>query len=408
MPGSDANAIRRTPDEWRGLCLRICHARHEHDRIYAENLDDYLALAGIAHEVVEFELRGQQPELERCLGAETMAIVGFNSQLDHCWLGPANFVDAAGALGIPVVHWILDHPSARWLEFTNPAASNARFLMVSGHCEQYFRRHARPQAQSAATSGVGPNRRSRIADLDRQSFLQRDIPCLIPLNLVRLGGSWASMTARIEQLDPRIAKPVRDAIARARLDLSEALEVHLEIALAQHDCELTPQGFHACAQLVEDMTQIWRRLTVFRAAVPRPVRIQTDALPAELAARAVAAVHTSPQATSMISTLMLMKSCRAVLSLGLTSDMLHDRVANALNAGCVAIVEDNQLHRRLFRHGESALLFRYGDDSLAECLDLVCHQPERAYAIAQAGFALRDDPAIRFGQFHRLLDLVRS
>jgi hypothetical protein len=109
----------------------------------------------------------------------------------------------------------------------------------------------------------------------------------------------------------------------------------------------------------------------------------------------------------MISTLMLMKSCRAVLSLGLTSDMLHDRVANALNAGCVAIVEDTPLHRRLFRHGETALLFRYDDGSLADCLDLVCYEPERACAIAQAGFALRDDPAIRFGQFDRLLDLIR-
>jgi hypothetical protein len=58
-------------------------------------------------------------------------------------------------------------------------------------------------------------------------------------------------------------------------------------------------------------------------------------------------------------------------------------------------------------HGRNALLFRYEDESLAECLDLVCNRPERAYEIAQAGFALRDDPAVRFGGFDNILRLAR-
>ena len=33
--------------------------------------------------------------------------------------------------------------------------------------------------------------------------------------------------------------------------------------------------------------------------------------------------------------------------------------------------------------------------------------PERAYEIAQAGIAMRDDPRLRFGRFHNMLDLVR-
>ena len=57
---------------------------------------------------------------------------------------------------------------------------------------------------------------------------------------------------------------------------------------------------------------------------------------------------------------------------------------------------------------DRVLLFRYDDDSLAECLDLVCNRPERAYEIAQAGFALRDDPAVRFGGFENILALARA
>ena len=80
---------------------------------------------------------------------------------------------------------------------------------------------------------------------------------------------------------------------------------------------------------------------------------------------------------------------------------------NALNGGCVAILEDNLAGKRIFKHGKNALLFRYDDDSIEECLDIVCNQPDRAFAIARAGMRLRDDPRLRFGQFRNILDLAR-
>jgi hypothetical protein len=87
--------------------------------------------------------------------------------------------------------------------------------------------------------------------------------------------------------------------------------------------------------------------------------------------------------------------------------MIHDRTMNAVNAGCVAILEDSLASRTIFKHGKNALLFRYDDDSIEECLDIVCNQSERAYRIARAGMKLRDDPRLRFGQFHNILDLAR-
>jgi len=85
------------------------------------------------------------------------------------------------------------------------------------------------------------------------------------------------------------------------------------------------------------------------------------------------------------------------------NDELHDRVLNGLNAGVVNIIEDNKIHREIFRHGENALFFRYDDDSLREALDLVFSVPSRAFQIAEAGFALRDDPRLRFGGFSNFL-----
>jgi hypothetical protein len=106
-------------------------------------------------------------------------------------------------------------------------------------------------------------------------------------------------------------------------------------------------------------------------------------------------------------TLARMPSCRSVLSVSPMNDMIHDRTMNALNGGSVAILEDNIAARSVFKHGKNALLFRYDDDSIEECLDIVCNRPELAYEIARAGMALRDHPRLRFGQFHNILDLAR-
>lgn len=392
---------------WRGRSLQVCHQAHEQDRIYAENLAEYFGQIGAACHTLEFAAPGDVPELRQCLDDHTVAILGINSQLDHCWIGTESFVDAAARRNLPVIHWILDHPSSRWMEFNNATAPNARFLLASGYCERYFRRHARPGACTAATSGVGPNRRSRVRTWSRQTYLRREISCLIPLNLKRLGGSRDELETRIERLDPEIAAAVRAAIESARLDVTGPLEDHLERSLAQGGRELPLETFHSCARIVEDITQIERRLKIFQTASRFAVRIQTDAPPSWLTEGAAATFHTDPASTSNIATMGVMPSCRALLSVALTNDMLHDRVANALNAGCVAIVEDNAIHRRLFEHHKNALLFRYDDDSLSECLNLVCNDPERVCDVAQAGLAMRDDPAIRFANFHHILDLAR-
>jgi hypothetical protein len=408
VPGARLETAQRALDDgtWRGRRLRVCHQAHEHDRIYAENMAEYLGGIGAPCKLLEFAAPGDLPQLHQCLDDDTVAILGINSQLDHCWLATESFVDAAAKRNLPVIHWIMDHPSARWMEFNHATAPNVRFLLTSDYCERYFRRYARPGARTAATSGVGPNRRSRADHFSRPSYLRRQVSCLIPVNLKRLGGSREELETRIGQLGPAPQTAVRTAIGRARRDLTGPLEEHLEWALAQAGFELPSPTFHACAHIIEDVTQSERRLRIFETAASFPVRIQTDAPPARLTEAAVATFHTDSQSTSAIATMELMQSCRAVLSVSLTNDMLHDRVANALNAGCLAIVEDNAIHRRLFEDGKNALFFRYDDDSLARCLDLVCNQPERACEIAQSGFAMRDDPMIRFGNFHRILELA--
>jgi hypothetical protein len=61
----------------------------------------------------------------------------------------------------------------------------------------------------------------------------------------------------------------------------------------------------------------------------------------------------------------------------------------------------------VFEHGRDALFFRYSDDSLRECFEIVCNDVERSYEIAAAGFARRDDAPFRFGNFQNIIDLAR-
>jgi hypothetical protein len=109
---------------------------------------------------------------------------------------------------------------------------------------------------------------------------------------------------------------------------------------------------------------------------------------------------------SMRETLASMPQCRAVLSVSPVNDSIHDRTCNALNAGCLPILEDNRVHRALFRHRENALLFRYHDDSLAECLAVACGDPTRTYPIAERAAAMRDRSPFRFGAFANIVELA--
>jgi hypothetical protein len=398
--------LRVAMDRLRGRRFWICHAAHEHDRTYTENVCEFLGAMGVRCQVLEFENPGNRPELRQCLDNHTIAILGINSQLDHCWIDEANFVEAAARQNVPVIHWILDHPSSRWPEFTHATAENSKFLFMSEFSERYFRRYCLADARTASVAGHGPNWRSRIDTLSRRSYLERTISCLIPLNVRRIGGTFDDAQARLHSLEPGLAEALEEAIALARFNLDDPIEAHLNASLARRSRSLTNAQFHFCFQIVEETVQIWRRLRVFEIASKFPVFIQTDIAPKSLGPGAVASFSDDPGFNRMPATIARMKSCRAVLNCNFANDMLHDRTENGLNAGCVNIVEDAPTHRRLFRHGENALLFRHDDDSLAECLDLVCNRPERAFAIAQAGFAVRNDPAIRFGGYENLLDIA--
>jgi len=384
--------------------IYICHGGHEHDRTYAENVAEYLAERKV--ECVEIELSedGLRPELEQCLDEPAIGVLGFGSQLDHSWLGSGSFLAIAARRQVPVIQWILDHPSVRWPEFSNSTPANSRFLLNSDHSKNYFDRYCMPGCITATISGVGPNKRSRIDRLSRELFLDRDIKCLIALSLNRAGRTAQDTQADLAALDSSLAEAVGEAVELARFDLIQPLEIHLAAILESRGLALPNQVFNACFRLVEESVQWFRRRKIFSIARDYPVIIQSDEAATSLLLGAVA---TCLENVSMQLTISRMRSCRAVLSVSYLNDMIHDRTMNGWNAGCVNIVEDNLVHRTILRHGVNALLFRYDDDSLRECLDIVCHKPERAYAIAEAGLLLRDDPRVRFAGYDNILALGR-
>ena len=353
-----------------------------------------------------------RPELAQCLNGDAIAVLGFNWHLDHSsgakqiFNGSRSFLDGARRAGVPVIQWIIDHPSSRWPNFRRTNATNSRFLFQSKYAEAYFRRFIMPHCRSASVVGnTGASRYSRCDDVTRDSFLGRDIPCLLPLNLRRVGGTVEDAERLLAALPPKLRTAVAAAIERAQSDLSHPIETHFFDNAPPRSLLWSPRLFHQCIRLIEETVQLRRRIAVFAAAREFPVLIQSDIAGAtQLRDASVANLE---QDVGMMETLARMQRARAVVSLSAVNDEIHDRILNALNAGAVPIIEDNAVNRRFFTHGKNALLFRYDDDSLRQCFDLVCSHPDRAYDIAQAGVALRDDPRLRFG-FQELTRLAEA
>jgi hypothetical protein len=376
---------------------------HEHDRTYAENVVQYLESQGVLCRSIPLRADGLRPELQLCLDDHATAVLGFNSVLDHSWLSSGSFLAAAEKNKTVVLQWILDHPSSRWHEFYASTAANSRFLLNSDYERQYFETYCLPGALTATMGGVGPNRRSRVERLTWESFEQRRFSCMVPLSLHRVR-SMAQNDEAMSALEAPLADVAREAIARAKFDLIGPLHRHITAALAARNKNVSTQTFNSICQIVEQSVQAVRRLKIFSIARKFPILIQSDCSATPYFNGSIASLETD---VGMQFTLARIPMCRSVLSVSPVNDLIHDRTMNALNGGCVAILEDSLAGKSIFKHGKNALLFRYDDDSLEECLDIVCNQPDRAYGIARAGMRLREDPRLRFGQFHNILDLAR-
>jgi hypothetical protein len=382
--------------------IYIYHIDHEHDRTYAENVVNYLDGQGILSRAVMLNVDGPRPELQLCID-DNAAVLGFNSDLDHSWLPSGKFLDAAERHGIPVLQWILDHPSCRWPDFTVSTADNCRYLLNTDDQCDYFESYCLPGAVTARMGGIGPNWRSHVGALTQHTFMERPFSCMAPLSLHRLW-SMEETDAALNATPRPLADIARTAIASAQGDLFGSLQSHVAAALAASSQYVLPQTFHLLCRLVEHSVQTFRRLKIFATANKYPVLIQSDGSATRFVNGGVATLATN---VGMRLTLTRFPMCRAVLSVSPNSDMIHDRTMNALNAGCVAIAEDNLAVQGLLEHKVNALLFRYDDDSLDECLDIACHQPEFAYKIAQAGMQLRHDPRLGVGRFHNIIDLAQ-
>ena len=381
----------------------LCHHKHPNNTVYAENVADYFASRGVQHQVIEFDSRGPTHDLKRALGDDAMGILGLTWELDRARVDSANFLDAAADADVPVIQWMLDHPSALWPAMKSSTAENSRFLFLSEYSEHYFRQFVMPNCRSGWLIGTGPSRQSRLDRLTRESFLARDINCILPLNLRRVGGILEDAVQRLIALPAPLGRVVRAAIGSAQGDLDDRIEKHFLDAAPPSYVHEQPNLFHGCIQIIEEIVQVRRRLKVFTVASEFPVLMQSDIVSNYLGDLRSAKLECN---VGMEQTVARMKRARAVVSLTHVNDEIHNRTLNGLNAGAVNIIEDNAVHRRIFTHGKNALLFRYDDDSLRKCFDLVCSRPEQAYEIAQAGFALRDDPRLRFSGYDNLLRLV--
>ena len=224
------------------------------------------------------------------------------------------------------------------------------------------------------------------------------------MNLARIGGTIEDAWTRVRGLRSPLRRVVEETIEDCYLDMIEPLEAHFERALANSELTVADTLRHSCMQMIEEIVQIKRRQKIFKVAREFPLLIQSDSASRPLQAGAKA---TFKENQDVAVTWARLKLARSHVSISNMHDTVNNRTLNGLNAGCLNIVEDSFANRRVFEHGRDALFFRYSDDSLRECLEIVCSDVERSYEIAAAGFARRDDAPFRFGNFQNIVDLAR-
>jgi len=83
-----------------------------------------------------------------------------------------------------------------------------------------------PVCRSAWAAGIGPNRKARALELTNASYQARDIPCLVPINLRRIGGASEEIDRRRAALPNRFREMTTEAIDRAYYDLQQPIEHH--------------------------------------------------------------------------------------------------------------------------------------------------------------------------------------
>src|SRR5215469_5038823 len=354
----------------------ICHYGHEYDRVFTENLQEYFKRTKITAHTLELSVAQRDEQLLDLVRNANAVALGYNSQLDHSYINGQHFVTVASSKNIPVIQWILDHPASRWQEFSPQSFRYSAFLLNTENEKNYFDRFCAPGANIGLMGGIGPNRRARLSVNSRERFFARPGKCLIALGLKRIGRAIDQTLSEINSLDTRVVKIINRSVAAARFDLEGPLEAHLIENLQNDNLSLDIKALNSCFRIVEDCVQAFRRLTIFETARRYPVCIFSDDSAAPYAQGGAAEFHMN---VSMGSTLSEMLNFRGVLSLSPVNDLVHDRTMNAVNAGCVPIVEDNAANRRFFQHKKNALMFRYGDDSLHECLNVICNDPKVAW-----------------------------
>jgi hypothetical protein len=257
-----------------------------------------------------------------------------------------------------------------------------------------------PGSRTAQTACVGQNRTTRVPELTKSSFEAREFPCLVAFNLKRIEGDLEEIERKLDALPVRLRNYVREGVEIAYNDLHDPIETYFIAVTGGPEFFADRNLFHRCVGLIEDIVQIRRRVRIFEIASEFPVMMQSDQADRYLPVGHVAKLE---QHVGMLETLKRMPRSKSIIGLSPVNAALHERTLNSINAGALVILEDKEVNRKFFKHEESALFFRYDDDSLREALDFIFSKPSRTYEIAEAGFALRDDPRLRFGGFNNFL-----
>ena len=145
-----------------------------HDRVFAENVTEYLDSVGIKSKSIAFGVSGQRPELRECLQAQCHGRARIQLAARPFLARSGEFPKRRRCKRQCSCHSMDARPSK--LSFAVASTIPRRRTRVSCSVRPmrsvYFRRYGIPGALTATSPASGPSRHSRVDELSFQSFAQ--------------------------------------------------------------------------------------------------------------------------------------------------------------------------------------------------------------------------------------------
>lgn len=281
---------------------------------------------------------------------------------------------------IPHVCFVIDHPLyvfADWMKDTHLS-----LLFTSPESEAFYQTHflQDPRQSTDSIWNVGFHYGTSKAKEDLDFDAPRPHDLFVPVNFDWQGATLDSLKSAESDFDACLLQLLDDATDQF-LEDGNLTPSSIAAFIESHGYDPRKKPFQKAVRHVDRRVALERRRMLLEELIQFPVTLAGRAIPEGVFDKCEA--RFVPYYT-MMDSYRLYGACNAILNTSTSGTHLHDRVSNAMAAGCVCMTQNNEALKEIFP-ADSYIGYDYRPDSIRRALETVFSQ-RRSKAVAQKGW----------------------